>query len=421
MIIDMNHPWFYLLLALFFSALFSGLEIAFISANKLKVELDKSQGGVAANIIAKFIKNPSKFIATMLIGNNIALVVYSILMANYLEPYIKGYIGNEALVLLIQTVISTIIVLFFAEFLPKAIMQINPNRTLRIAALPIQLIYVVLYPITSFTLGLSNIILKLFKLDTSESNQAFSRIDLEHFLSDLQQNKEGDEVDHEIQIFKNALEFSNVKVRDCMIPRTEIVALNIDSSIKELLEHFIDTGLSKILIYRDNIDNIIGYTHSFELFKKPKSIKQVLLPVSIVPESMLANEVFQLFAKQHRSIAVVVDEFGGTSGLVTVEDIVEEIFGEIKDEHDKEELVEEQIEDNKYLLSARLEIDYLNDKYNLDLPESEDYETIAGLLISFCEDIPNKDEIIKHDRFAFTVNDVSDNRIEIITLEIIEE
>lgn len=412
--------WLFLILAMIASAMFSGLEIAFVSANKLKIELDNNKGSFAAKILASFFKKPAKFIGAMLLGNNIALVIYSIVMAKFLEPLIINYvIDNELIILLVQTIISTILILFFAEFLPKAIFRINPNKVLNIAAIPISIVYYILYPFTYFTVGISNLILKLFKVDTSESDMAFSKIDLEDFLANIQDGKEDDdEVDSEIQIFKNALNFADVKVRECMIPRTEIVAMEVESSIEDLRLRFIETGLSKILIYRDSIDNIIGYVHSKELFKKPESVKSILLPVSIVPEVMSANDMLKKALKERRSIAVVVDEFGGTSGILTIEDVIEEIFGEIEDEHDKEEFTEEKIDDNNYQFSARVEIDYINEKYKIGLPESDDYETLGGLIINIHESIPERGEIIATKNFEFTIDKVSENKVDLISLRL---
>jgi len=415
--------WIFLLLAMFASALFSGIEIAFVSANRLKIELDKNKGIFSAKILANFLKQPAKFIGAMLLGNNVALVIYSIIMAKFLEPLIVASVAdNEVAILLIQTIISTLVVLFFAEFLPKTLFRINPNKVLTIAAIPLTIVYYVLYPFTYFTVGISNLILKLFKVDTSESDLAFSKVDLEDFVANIQEREEaGEEIDSEIQIFKNALGFSEVKVRECMIPRTEIIAIDIEETIEGLKQKFIDTGLSKILIFRDSIDNIIGYAHSKELFKKPESIKSILLPVSIVPEVMLVNEVLKNSLKERRSIAVVVDEFGGTSGILTIEDIIEEIFGEIEDEHDKEELIENQLGENTFQFSARIEIDYINEKYKLDLPTSEEYETLGGYVIHIHESIPEKDAIIKAGPTVFIINDVSGNKIETITLKQIKE
>ncbi|PCJ28137.1 MAG: hemolysin [Flavobacteriales bacterium] len=411
--------WIFLLLAMVASALFSGLEIAFVSANRLKIELDKNKNVFSAKILSNFLKHPAKFIGTMLLGNNVSLVIYSIIMAKFLGSLITIHItSNELVILLIQTLISTMVILFFAEFLPKTLFRINPNRVLSIAAVPLIIIYYVLYPFTYFTVGISNLILTIFKVDTSESDLAFSKVDLEDFVANIQERDlVGEEIDSEIQIFKNALGFSEVKVRECMVPRTEIIAIEVESTIEELKEKFIETGLSKILIFRDSIDNIIGYSHSKELFKKPESIKSILLPVLIVPEVMLANELLKKALKERRSIAVVVDEFGGTSGIITIEDIIEEIFGEIEDEHDKEEYTEIEVDENKYQFSARIEIDYINDKYKLNLPESDEYETLGGYIINIQESIPEKDEVIHSDNFVFTINEVSENKIELITVE----
>ncbi|NQX97072.1 MAG: HlyC/CorC family transporter [Flavobacteriales bacterium] len=415
--------WIFLLLAMFASALFSGIEIAFVSANRLKIELDKNKGVFSAKILSAFLKRPAKFIGAMLLGNNVALVIYSIIMAKLLEPKIVLYItNNEVVILLVQTIISTMVVLFFAEFLPKTLFRINPNRVLTVAAFPLVIVYYILYTFTYFTVGISSLILKLFKVDTSESDLAFSKIDLEDFVANIQEREvDGEEIDSEIQIFKNALGFSEVKVRECMIPRTEIIAIEIESTIDDLKQKFIETGLSKILIFKGSIDNIIGYAHSKELFKKPESVKSVLLPVSIVPEVMLVNEVLKKALKERRSIAVVVDEFGGTSGILTVEDIIEEIFGEIEDEHDKEELIEKKLEENVFQFSARIEIDYINEKYKLNLSESEAYETLGGYIINVYESIPEKGDIITFDNVVFTINEVAGNKIETITLKQIKE
>ncbi|MBE7441704.1 MAG: HlyC/CorC family transporter [Flavobacteriales bacterium] len=412
----------YVLVAILFSAFFSGMEIAFISANRLKIELEKKQGDFSAKILSGFIQKPASFIGAMLIGNNIALVIYSMAMAMLLEPFILVYTSSEGVLLLVQTLISTIIVLFFAEFLPKALLRINPNFALKFAAIPLKVIYLILFPLTYVTTLLSNGILKLFRVDVSQSNLAFSKIDLEHFVLDIQERQEkGEEIEHEIQIFKNALDFTDVKARECMIHRTEIIAMDIEDSIDELKEKFIETELSKILIYRGSIDNIIGYVHSLELFKKPESIKSILLPVSIVPESMPASEILKQFINQRRSMAVVVDEFGGTSGVITTEDIIEEIFGEIEDEHDVEELIELQVDDDTFLFSAKTEIDYINDKYKLNLPESEEYETLGGLIFYKHESIPEKDEVITISNYRFKIEEVCNNKIELIRVQNFEE
>jgi CBS domain containing-hemolysin-like protein len=415
-----NYVWGIILITLILSAFFSGMEIAFVTANKFKIELDTKQGDILSAILSKFLKHPSRFIGAMLVGNNIALVIYGIFMAQILEPLIAVYTGNESVILLVQTVASTIVILITAEFLPKTVFRINPNSILRFFALPIGLLYYILLIPMFLIIGLSELILKyFFRMENVTEDLNFGRVDLEHYLRDATEriDEEQEEVDHEIQIFQNALDFSKVKARECMIPRTEIMAMEVEQSIEELRKVFIDTGYSKVLIYRDNIDNIIGYVHSFELFKRPDTIKSILLPVLIIPQSMSANEILELFITQRKSVAVVVDEFGGTSGILTIEDVMEEIFGEIEDEHDKEELTEEIISDTEFLFSARLEIDYLNDTYKLDLPEGDNYETLAGLVISDHESIPKADTKCYIGDYLLTVVKVSDNRIELIRIE----
>ena len=415
-----SFQWGVILTSLISSAFFSGMEIAFVSANKLKIELDGKQGDFFAKIVSNFLKRPSRFIGAMLVGNNIALVVYGIYMAKILEPEIARFTQSDLIILLIQTVISTILILITAEFLPKTLFRINPNNMLRFFAFPLLIIYYVLLLPMLLVIGISEALIKLFSPGIKmQEDLNFGRLDLEYYIKEGTENNENQEdIDHEIQIFQNALDFSKVKARECMVPRTEVIAMDIEDSIENLTAKFIDTGLSKILIYRDTIDNIIGYTHSFELFKKPDSIKSILLPVPIIAISMTANEILEEFIEQRRSIAVVVDEFGGTSGIVTIEDIIEEIFGEIEDEHDKEELIETKISDSEFLFSARLEVDYLNDEYGLNLPESDNYETLAGLLINTFESIPIMNEEIILDNFIFTVKKVFQNKIDLVHLKL---
>jgi CBS domain containing-hemolysin-like protein len=418
-----SYQWGVVLAMLICSAFFSGMEIAFVSANKLKIELDGKQGNFLAKIIAGFLKKPSRFIGAMLVGNNIALVVYGIYMAKLLEPKIAEYVNSELLILFFQTIVSTLIILITAEFLPKTLFRINPNLVLRFFAFPLLLIYWILLIPMLLVIGISEMLIKLFFPKLSiEDELNFGRIDLEHFIREGTENQEDQEdVNHEIQIFQNALDFSKVKARECMVPRTEVVAMDVEDSIENLRDKFVETGLSKIIIYRDNIDNVIGYTHSFELFKKPESIKSILLPIPIIAISMPANEILEVLIEQKRSVAVVVDEFGGTSGILTIEDVIEEIFGEIKDEHDKEELIETKINENEYLLSARLEVDYLNDEYSLGLPDSENYETIAGLIIDTYESIPAMNDQIDLEHFTFTVKKVFENKIDLVLLKVKEE
>jgi CBS domain containing-hemolysin-like protein len=415
----------FILVSILFSAFFSGMEIAFVSSNKLRIEIDRKQKKVFAGIVSFFTKHPSRFIATMLVGNNIALVIYGITFAMLLEEPLRNILGNnaEATLLLVQTLISTLLILLTAEFLPKTLFRINPNNSLRLMSLPIALFYAILYPITLLTIGISNFTMKYLlrvKPDTVAAEPVFGKVDLDHFLTDVkpEQITNGEETE-DLKIFRNALEFSGLKVRECMIPRTEVIALEVDSPLDDLAERFIETGLSRILIYSDTIDNVIGYVNSKGLFKKPEKIKSHLIPIQIVPETLPVNKLLTGFIKEGKSIALVVDEFGGTSGLITTEDIIEEIFGEIEDEHDTSDLVERMLEKNHFLLSGRHEIDYLNEKYFLDIPVSEEYDTLAGYIIYHYESIPEKDTSVELDNFLITITDVSSNRIEEAELKVI--
>ena len=379
------------------SAFFSGCEIAFITSNKLRIELENKQGNFSAKILAHFNKFPSRYLGTMLLGNNIALVIFGIKMDASLEGFLEHYISQEhkILILLISTFLSTMLILVTAEYLPKNLFRINPNKTLTLFSFPLTIVYGLLYPIVMITIGFSEFILKkIFRLKIVKENAAFTMIDLDNYVREgtsVSVEKKAD-MDHEIQIFQNALDFSSVKARECMVPRTEIIALDVNDSIEVLKQKFISTRLSKILIYSESIDNIIGYIYSKELFKDPQSIKSILLPVSIVPESMAASEVLTVFIQQHKSIAVVVDEFGGTSGMLTMEDVMEEIFGEIEDEHDKEEMIDKQMSETEFVFSARLETDYINNKYNLHLPILDNVETLGGLIMHYHESIPRIQE-----------------------------
>jgi CBS domain containing-hemolysin-like protein len=404
-------------LSLATSAFFSGMEIAFISANKLKIELDLKSNSPLVSYLAKVLRSPSRFIATMLIGNNIALVIYGISMAEFLQPTFEIYFSSPSLILLLQTILSTIIILVTAEFLPKAIFRVQSNRFLKIFSIPLILFYFLLYPIVSFTLFVSEKCMQLFGVKLVEDNPVFKKVDIEEYLNNYSKNKDPQEIDVEVQIMQNALDFSKVKVRECMIPRTEIIAIGINKSIKDLKNIFIKTKLSKVVIFQDNIDKIIGYAHSYDLFKNPTEIKSLLLPIPIVPETMLANELLELFIEKRRAIAVVVDEFGGTSGIITIEDVMEEIFGEIEDEFDAENEYEHQIDEYSFVFSARLEVDYLNDKYEFGLPVSEEYETLAGYLLSYLEEIPSKGAVVKIENYTFIIEEVSETKIEKIRLE----
>ena len=410
-----------LIATILFSAYFSGIEIAFISSNKFHIEVENKKGNFSYQLISRLISNPSRFIAAMLVGNNISLVIYGMFMPVLMEPwpFLSG-IENEYVLLLIQTLISTVFILIFAEFLPKAVFNTHSTRLLEIFALPSAFFYYTFFPVVSLMVGISNFVMRVFlRTKTEQSQQAFDKVDLDNYIRERTDSSPNeDEVDHEIQIFRNALEFSERKAREFMIPRTEIVALDVSEGLEKLKEEFISSNLSKILIYKESIDNIIGYTHSFELFKKPKEIRNILRPVSFIPESMAANEILNLLIKERRSIAVVLDEFGGTSGLITVEDVVEELFGEIDDEHDVDELTDRKISDTEFLFSARCEIHYLNEKYHLDLPESENFSTLGGLIINKIESIPEKGEEIYIEPYLFITEEVSNSKIEWVRLKV---
>jgi len=394
------------------------MEIAFISANKLRIELDRKQGGFASRIVRIFTNNRSQYISTMLVGNNIALVVYGMLMAGVLDPLIKTYTQSEMVVLLAQTIISTLIILITAEFLPKTLFRINPNEILNFFSVPVLLIYYLLYPISVFTIWISSFFLKLvFGVNIKDEGEktVFGKLDLDHIIDASQPDIETKEdIEHDIKLFQNALDFSKIKLRECVVPRTELIALELNSTIDKLKQKFIETGLSKILIYKETIDNIIGYVQSPDLFHNPKDINSMIKSLIIVPETMPANKLLNTFMKKQKSIALIVDEFGGTAGIVTIEDIMEEIFGEIEDEHDSVELQETKINDNEYVLSGRLEIDYLNEKYNLEIPESDEYETIAGFILFHHERIPNEHDRITIKPFRFEILKVDNPRIELI-------
>ncbi|MDA9967997.1 hemolysin family protein [Salibacteraceae bacterium] len=417
-----SSPWLIVIITLLFSAFFSGMEIAFVSSNKLKIELEKKRGIISARVFSFFLKNQGSFISTMLVGNNIALVIYGIFIALILEPPLAVFISSSFIVFLLQTIISTLLILVTAEFLPKVLFRIDPNKTLSFFALPTVLFYIILFPLVRIITICSNWILRvIMKQDVGELEVSFGKVDLDHFVkeaTDSMHNKE--EIENEVQIFQNALDFSELRVRECMIPRTEVIALEENESIEVLKKTLTETGLSKILIYREDIDNIIGYVHSFELLKKPKTIKNILLPVSLIPEAMSANEAMSILIKNKRSIAVVLDEFGGTAGILSTEDIIEELVGEIEDEHDKEEYTENVINDEHYQFSARLEIDYLNENYNLTLPSSEEYETLGGLIINASGSIPEKGEVINIAPYKFEILIVEENKIDLIDLRIVE-
>jgi len=415
---------------LLLSAFFSGMEMAYVSSNKIYIELEKKKGGFISKILTKITQNPSKFIATMLVGNNIALVVYGFFMGDLIMEWLNGmlplsnsFLNNsiENFGLLIQTVISTLVILMTAEFFPKIFFKIYSNTLLRFFALPAYFFYILFYAITSFVIWVSDMVLKkFFKTGSDEVQLTFSKVELGDYITEqLEDVGDEEEVDSEIQIFQNALEFAAVKAREVMVPRTEIEAVDFYESIKNINQIFIDTGLSKLLVYKDTIDNVVGYVHSFDLFKKPKTVRSILLPLEFVPETMLIKDVLDLLVKKRKSVAVVLDEYGGTSGMMTVEDIVEELVGEIEDEHDNIEIHEEQIDENTFLFSARQEVDYINETYKLHLPESDQYETLGGLIIFNTEEIPAQNQVVIVDDYQFTIIEVSTTKIELVQLKII--
>jgi CBS domain containing-hemolysin-like protein len=420
-----------IILSLVLSAFFSGMEIAFISANKIHIEIEKKQDGFLAMVLTRLTKKPSKFIATMLIGNNIALVVYGLFMGEILMNWFTGMTTENAILkvlitdfsLLTQTLISTFVILITAEFLPKVMFQIYANSLLKLLAIPAFIFYLLFSFVSDFIIWISDLILKhIFRTSGDEVQLAFSKLELGDYITEQMETIEAeDDVDTEIQFFQNALEFAAVKAREVMVPRTEIVAVEMHETPKNLAKIFTETGYSKILIYNDTVDNVIGYVHSYELFKKPKTLKSILLPVEFVPETMLIQDILNTLMKKRKSIAVVLDEYGGTSGLVTVEDIVEELFGEIEDEHDTTDLREERVDERHFLFSARLELDYINENYKLELPVSDEFETLGGLLVHTLGEIPEKEVELTIEPYKFTVLEVSNTKIDLVSIELLEE
>jgi CBS domain containing-hemolysin-like protein len=416
-------------LSLLFSAFFSGMEIAFISANKIHIEIEKKQQGFLAKVLTLLTQKPSKFIATMLIGNNIALVIYGLFMGDVLMRWFQSLLPTNLdflnvlltdFSLVSQTVISTLIILLTAEFLPKVLFQIYSNTLLKFLAVPAYIFYVLFSFISWFVIKVSDFILKIFfKTDGDEVQLSFTKLELGDYITEqMEAVEEEDEVDSEIQIFQNALEFSTVKAREVMVPRTEITAVEISETPKNLAKLFSETGYSKILVYKENIDEIIGYVHSYELFKKPKTLKSILLPVEFVPETMPIQDILNALTKKRKSMAVVLDEYGGTAGIMTVEDIIEELFGEIEDEHDSTDLHEEQLSENVYKFSARLEVDYINENYKLELPEGEEYETLGGLIMNETGEIPEQDSEVKIENFTFHILEVSSTKIDLVVVRV---
>lgn len=414
-----------ILIMILFSGFFSGMEIAFVSSNRLKQELDLKRDILGARVLSVFYNNPSRFIGSLLLGNNIALVIYGIAMAKLLEPWILNLtpeaLHSEFFVLIIQTIISTLIILVTAEFFPKVLFRINPNTTLKFFSFPVWIFYYTFYPFVLLYIGFSEFILtKIFRVDLSSKSYEFSAVDLEEYVKEYKPDEETqEEYNQEILMIQNAMGFKNVKLRDCMVPRTEVMALEINDDTDTLTKLFIETGHSKIMIYKETIDHIVGYVHSFDLFQKPKSIKEIVRIVDVFPETMAANDLLNDFIRNHKSVAIIVDEFGGTSGIVTMEDVIEEIFGEIEDEYDNEEMVDRQVSENIYILSARVEIDYLNDKYKLAIPVSDEYETLAGFILQHHQSIPEINEEIFIPPYKFVVLKSSGNKLEEVKLELV--
>lgn len=413
-----------ILISLLLSAFFSGMEMAFVASNKLRLELSKKKGDFTSQVLSIYTENPGQYIVTMLIGNNISLVVYGIIMAMVLEPVISTYTSSDTSILAIQTILSTMLILVAAEFLPKTIFRINANGLLKIFGMPVFFFYLIFYPISKFTIWLSRFILRVFmgiKLTDKSNERVFGKPDLDHLVNEAQDDTGQDQEENpDFKIFQNALDLSRVKLRECMVPRTELVALEEKTNAVELRQNFIESGLSKILIFRKTIDNIIGYVNMKALFGKVTNIKPHIIPLAIVPESMHANKLLKMFVDEKMKIALVVDEFGGTSGIVTIEDILEEIFGEIVDEHDTIELVEKTIRQGEYIFSGRLEIDYLNEKYKLDLPNKEDFETLAGLIFYYYESMPKLNQHIDIELYRCKVLKVSETRIELVQINILD-
>lgn len=409
-----------ILWTLVFSAFFSGMEIAFVSSNKLRFELDKKQRSLSSSILSVFYRNPQQYISTMLVGNNVCLVIYGLMMAELLTPWLSA-LGSQFLITLVQTILATIIVLFTGEFIPKTIFRVNPNLWLKLFSWLLMFFYIILYPISSFSTWISVKLMKLSGIGFSSSAQenVFSRIDLNYLIQESFENKESEkEFENEVKIFQNALDFSKVRLRDCSLPRTEIIALEYNTDVEVLKQTFIETGLSKIPIYKNDIDNIIGYIHTSEMFEHQKDWRKYINQIPIVPENMAAQKLMKLFMLQKKSIAVVVDEFGGTAGIVTLEDIIEEIFGEIEDEHDVRDYTAEQTAENEYLFSGRLEVKAANQKFNLDIPESDDYDTIAGFILHHHQHFPKLNEIIHIDHFSIKCIKVTNNRIELVRISV---
>jgi putative hemolysin len=406
-------------------AFFSGMEIAFVSSNKIYLEIEKKQDNFISRILSKLTEKPSKFIAAMLIGHNIALVIYGFFMGDLVMIWIEnlGFHFSGFWNVLLQTVISTILILATAEFLSKVFFQIYANILIKVFALPAYGFYLLFYYISSFIIWVSDIILiKFFKTQGDQVSLYFSKAELGDYITEQMSTVEkNDEMDSEIQMFQNALDFSGVKARDIMTPRTEIVAVDLFDSVTELKDLFIETGYSKVVVFNNSLDDIVGYVHSFDMFKKPKNIKSILIPVEFVPETIYIKDAMNLLTKKRKSVAVVLDEYGGTSGIITIEDIVEELFGEIEDEHDSdEELTENELEDGVYIFSTRLDVEYLNQTYKLDIPESDSYGTLGGFIVDTTKEIPQKGDAISIGIYHFIIEEATNKKIELVKMTIKE-
>ncbi|WP_026704521.1 hemolysin family protein [Flavobacterium soli] len=412
-----------IIICLILSAFFSGMEIAYISSNKVYLGIEKKQDNFLSKILSKLTENPSKFIASMLIGNNIALVVYGFFMGELIVSQINacGFVFSVWTVMIAQIIIASIVIIITSEFLPKVFFQIYANSLIKVLAIPAYFFYQIFYYVSSAIIYVSDIILiKIFHIKGDNEQLLFSKIELGNYITEQMKSVEDQkEVDSEIQIFQNALEFSGVKARDIMNPRTEIAAVEIHDTVQELKALFIETGYSKLLVYQNSLDDIIGYVHSFELFKKPKTIKSVMIAVEFVPETIFIKDVMNLLTKKRKSVAIVLDEYGGTSGMVTIEDIVEELFGEIEDEHDfDEELIDQQLQENVYLFSARLDVETINEKYKINIPESDSYTTLGGFIVDFTKEIPQKGENIQIENYHFFIEEATNKKIELVKLTI---
>lgn len=415
-----------IIICLVLSAFFSGMEIAYVSSNKVYLSIEKKQNNFNAKVLARLIEKPSQFITAMLVGNNVVLVIYGFFSGELIMNWIENlsYSFTPFTSLLLQTIISTLIILLTAEFLPKVFFQIYANTFVKLFAIPAYVFYQLFYWVSRFIIWISDFILiKFFKTEGDQVQDYFSKVELGNFITEQMNGvSDEDEIDSEIQIFQNALEFSDLKARDIMTPRTEISGVDILDSVQELREIFINTGYSKIIVYQNSVDEILGYVHSFELFKKPKTIKSVTIPIEYVPETIYIKDLLDILTKKRKSMAVILDEYGGTSGIVTVEDIIEELFGEIEDEHDlEEELIDEKLEDDSFLFSARLDVEFINEKYDLNIPETDSYSTLGGFIVHYVKEIPQNEEKLEIENFEIIIHSASNKKIELVKLSVKEE